>query len=139
MSPEQQLAFWCEQVEMSELSWRERFRDWQCSPGDENWETTEAAVAAARALIKADDYASRPRVEQLALMACLSQSETIEDQDLTVALSLDAQDEELTELLRKRHEVIRQYRRFPARNRALKRGSTPAEAYFLTTAGQHYR
>lgn len=139
MSPEQQLAFWCELVETPELSWRERFRDWQCSPGDDSWKTTEAAVAAARAMIKADDYATRPHAEQLALVACLSQSESIEDQDMAVKLSLDTEDEELTELLRKRHEVIRQYRRFPARNRALKRGSTPAEAYFLTTAGQHYR
>ncbi len=133
------LAFWCEQVARPGQDWRERLRGWQCAPGDERWDSVAEATARAREWAGASDFTARPVNEQAAIVVCLSQSEQLADQALAVSLSASLGDSELTRCLQERHEVIRQYRRFPARNRTLGRGSTPAEAYFLTTAGQHYR
>ncbi len=138
MTSSERLAFWCQQVDQADHSWSDRFRGWQCSPGDETWDSTDEAVYMARTWATADDYVDRPDNEQLAIIACLSQSEQLADHDLAITLSQEVGEEELTAVLRERHEVIRQYRRFPARNRILGRASTPAEAYFMTTAGQQY-
>ncbi len=139
MNAEQQLAFWCKQLATLGNSWRERFADWQCTPGDERWDSVAQATERAREWANAAGFTARPVAEQTAIVVCLSQSERLEDQALALALSSSLGDSELTKHLLARHEVIRQYRRFPARNRLLGRGSTPAEAYFLTTAGQQYR
>ncbi len=139
MSTESLLEFWCQQLAGAGKDWAERFRHWQCAPGDQAWESVERATAQARAWASDTGFAARPAPQQASIIVCLSQSEQLTDQELAVGLSFSLEDSELTRHLQERHEVIRQYRRFPARNRSLGRGSTPAEAYFLTTTGQRYR
>ena len=126
----------------AETGWRSAFEHWRCHPADEDFSHLADALSVARTMAQAP----APPAEQLpGLLLCLSHSETLADHALALAL-LDApaaqalpDREELEKLLRERHEVIRQFGRFPARNRRLRRASTPTEAYFMLGAGALYR
>ncbi len=136
------LDFWVSQLR-DEQSWQARFAAWRSHPDASSYSHHEAAADEARVLAEAAEFAERARREQLAIIACLSTSECLENHDLAISLLeplLDGDPDlaELEALLRARHEVIRQFQRFPARNRTLQRASTPTEAYFMLGAGQQY-
>lgn len=142
--PDQQVAFWFRQIDRPGAGWRERFKDWRATPGDGDWSTLTAALELARRLATADDFEARSHEQQLAAITCLSHSEVLADHELALdclhTLSGTGDDrEELEAWLRERHDVIRLYGRFPARNRVLGRASTPAEAYFVVGFGQQFR
>lgn len=142
-NPDQQLAFWFRQIDRRRVSWRERFRDWRATPGDKDWSTLTAALELARQVATAADFEALSREQQLAAITCLSHSEALADHELALeclqSLSgMDGEREELEAWLRERHDVIRLYGRFPARNRVLGRASTPAEAYFVVGFGQQF-
>ena len=135
------LAFWQEQICPSHGSWIQRLRKFRSHPDDVDFNHLEPALAAARSQAQATDGNLLD-----AIAACLSQSEQLADHELAISLaergsaagdSTDRRD--LLALLRERHEVIRQFGRFPARNRELGRPSTPTEAYFMLGAGQLHR
>lgn len=133
------LAFWYRQIDSAGTSWRERYSDWRAAPGDEGWSTLADALAVARRIAKARDFQARAREQQLATITCLSHSEALADHELAIECAAALRDTELDAWLRERREVIRLYGRFPARNRVLKRASTPAEAYFVVGFGQQFR
>lgn len=133
------LAFWYRQLDRPGAAWRERFSDWRATPGDEDWSTLAGALALARQVAATPDFATRPREQRLAAITCLSHSEILADHELAIECAAALADIELEGWLRERHEVIRLYGRFPARNRVLKRASTPAEAYFVVGFGQQFR
>ena len=97
--------------------------------------TDELARQAARALL--------PRLDALSpderLFACLpfEHSESVEDQRLSCAL-LAPLGEELLRYAQRHREIIERFGRFPHRNAALGRASTPEEIEFLREPGSGF-
>lgn len=137
------LQFWCEQLDGGS-GWIAIFRAWRCHPDDDTWDHLEEATAAARELAQAPDFDARDVRERLAIIVSLSHGEHLPDHDLAIArlqalLTENATLASLDEELRARHEVIRQFGRFPARNRPLQRASTPTEAYYMLGPGPRFQ
>ena len=138
------LPFWVETLARPGLSWRARFQTWRCHPQDERFSHLESAVTAARAAAIGDGGKAMAPDHQLPVIVCLSHSEDLEDHELALDLLANWEaitgnrEPELAALLQERHEVVRQFGRFPARNRLLRRPSSPTEAYFMLGAGQQY-
>ena len=137
------LPFWCEQLDETG-NWVETFRRWRCHPEDWLWDHLEESLVTARNLVTEPGFCQRAVHEQLAAIISLSHGEQLPDHDLAIAslqalLDEDSSLASLDEELRARHEVIRQFGRFPARNRPLKRASTPTEAYYMLGPGPRFQ
>ena len=80
-----------------------------------------------------------PQVQRLFLYLPLEHSEDLADQELCVRLmgALDAEPEWL-EFARRHREIVARFGRFPHRNAALGRASTPEETAFLAEPGSSF-
>ena len=138
-TPGEWLEYWCAGLDPCSEDWPARFKGWRCHPADDTFSHLDDALRHARAL--AGMPAQHTETEILGIALCLSHSEAMQDQDDALALlaGLRGNHPGLEKILRERQEVIRQFGRFPARNRPLKRASTPTEAYFVLGAGALYR
>jgi uncharacterized protein (DUF924 family) len=96
---------------------------------------TEAAARAVarRALARGADRRVAPERRGFFYLPFMH-SESLADQDLAVALYEDAGLEEGLRWARHHRELIRRFGRFPHRNTALGRDSTPAERDYLQSA-----
>lgn len=104
--------------------------------------TDAAARAVARQVIEAGwDTAMRP-VERQFVYLPLEHSESLADQDechrLMLALAAFPETAGLHEWAEKHRVIIRRFGRFPHRNAALGRESTPEEIEFLATPGSRF-
>lgn len=95
-----------------------------------------AHAAAFRLVDSGLDWTIAPQRRSFVYMPFMH-SEDIEDQDLCVALCAERlpDDDNTLEHARKHREVIREFGRFPFRNAALGRESTPAEREYLESGG----
>ncbi|MCB6177165.1 DUF924 domain-containing protein [Rhodobacter sp. Har01] len=99
--------------------------------------TDAQARAAARAALEAGWDLGAPEPERQFFYMPFEHSEDPADQALAVRLMEErmASDPELALHARAHAEIIRRFGRFPFRNAALGRDSTPEEAAFLATGG----
>ena len=103
----------------------------------------EARAFAADALAREAARALLPRAAELSpgerLFACLpfEHSESLDDQDLACALTAPL-GAELLRYAQRHREIIERFGRFPHRNAALGRASTPEELKFLNTPGSGF-
>ena len=100
------------------------------------------ALECAREAIERGDDLTRLPVERQFLYMPFEHSEDLDDQDRGVDLmaSLEAFEETrgLTEWAEKHRAIVRRFGRFPHRNAALGRPSTPAEVEFLKEPGSSF-
>lgn len=106
------------------------------------------AAVLARELIESGQAESLPLIERIVLAICLSNTEdmALHEEALAnlnkLAASVPPGERKLVEgfneLAVRRKEILRQHRRFPVRNQALGRASTPGEAYFVAASGWEY-
>ena len=106
------------------------------------------AAAIAGPLLQSPQTNTLPLIQKIALAMSLSSVEDISLHDQCLqwfAQELDHQQGDDRDTLagfmaiaEKRREYIRQFGRFPIRNQALGRASTPTEAYFLVGTGWDY-
>lgn len=99
--------------------------------------TDAQARAAARVILERGWNKTMTRDEQLFAYLPFEHSESLADQDLCCELMKDFDVELLHYALRHR-EIIQRFGRFPHRNAALGRGSTPAELEFLGQPGSSF-
>lgn len=95
------------------------------------------ARAAARAIISRGWHLSMSESEKLFAYLPFEHSEALADQDLACELMEDFDPEQLRYALRHR-EIIQRFGRFPHRNAALGRESTPEEREFLKEPGSGF-
>ena len=136
------LPFWSEQLPTNG-DWLVCFRRWRCHPDDKQFSHLASALDEARQLAAPEHYTALPSQHQLAVVVCLSQSEDVADHRLveSLAKTLSATGSNtaaLREMLARRQQVLQEFGRFPARNRAMGRASTPTEAYFMLGEGSLY-
>ena len=98
-------------------------------------------ILAGAALDAGTDEALQP-IERLVLCFSFSLGEDLDTHDrgldyLRKRQHLE-QAQDFLEWAEKRREIIRQFGRFPVRNRPLGRASTPTEAYFVVGTGSDY-
>lgn len=93
----------------------------------------EARAAANRALKRGDEL-DVPAAERGFFFLPFMHSEDMADQDRCVALYREAGDDDLTYALR-HADIIRRFGRFPHRNAALGRATTPEEQAYLDAGG----
>ena len=100
-----------------------------------------ARRAARHALAKEHDRALRP-VERMFIYLPLEHSENLPDQELCLRLMMELsgfrETRELNVWAQKHLDIIRRFGRFPHRNVALGRASTPEEIEFLKQAGSGF-
>jgi uncharacterized protein (DUF924 family) len=102
----------------------------------EAFATDAQALAAARTALAAGWDMEAPEPERMFFYLPFEHSEMAEDQDLSVQLmSGRLSDGEMALHGRAHQEVIRRFGRFPFRNAALGRASTPEEMAFLDGGG----
>ena len=99
--------------------------------------TDAQARAAARVILERGWNKAMTRDEQLFAYLPFEHSESLADQDLSCELMKDFEAELLHYALRHR-EIIQRFGRFPHRNAALGRQSTPAELEFLGQPGSSF-
>lgn len=101
--------------------------------------TDAAARAVTRHALERGFDRHLPQVQRLFLYLPLEHSETLEDQELCVRLvgALDGDPDWLDYAVRHR-DIIARFGRFPHRNAALGRATTPEEARFLTEPGSSF-
>lgn len=99
--------------------------------------TDAQARAAARVILERGWNRAMSRDEQLFAYLPFEHSESLADQDLCCELMKDFDAELLRYALRHR-EIIQRFGRFPHRNAALGRQSTPAELEFLRQPGSGF-
>jgi uncharacterized protein (DUF924 family) len=97
------------------------------------YSTEQQAVAAARSAIARGFDRQIPRNRVGFLYMPLMHSEQLPDQQLSLQLFTDAGLEENAGFARHHLEVVRRFGRFPHRNEALARSSTPAEMQYLNS------
>lgn len=98
-----------------------------------SFQTEGDAIDVARAAIE-NDFASKLSKEQRSfLFMPFMHSERLEDQDLAVALYRENGMESNLRFAEHHRGIIRQFGRFPHRNRILGRESTPAELAYLNS------
>lgn len=107
--------------------------------GDPRAFATDGAARAVlyRALDKGFDQGLPWRWRQFLYMP-LQHSESPTDQDLSVALNATLGDEEVLNYARAHKAIIDRFGRFPHRNAALGRETTPEEAEFLKQPGSSF-
>jgi uncharacterized protein (DUF924 family) len=95
------------------------------------------ALAAARVALAAGWDMAAPEPERQFFYMPFEHSETMADQDLAVKLMQERMpsDPEMALHARAHREMIARFGRFPGRNAALGRDSTPAESEFLAAGG----
>jgi len=99
--------------------------------------TDARARVAARAVLERGWDRQMSRSEQLFAYLPFEHSEALEDQDLSVELMKDFEEEQRRYAERHR-DIIRRFGRFPHRNGILGRQSTPAESEFLKQPGSGF-
>lgn len=99
--------------------------------------TDALARAAARVILERGWDRQMPQPEQLFAYLPFEHSEALEDQDLSVELMQDF-DEEQRRYAERHRDIIRCFGRFPHRNDILGRQSTPAEIEFLRLPGSGF-
>lgn len=99
--------------------------------------TDPLALAAARVAVASGWDMDAPEPDRQFFYMPFEHSEDIADQDRAVALMEErlSSDPEMALHARAHREVIRRFGRFPTRNEALGRESTPAEAEYLAAGG----
>lgn len=95
---------------------------------------TQARAVADRALARKFDAAAEPELRQFFYLPFMH-SENIADQDRCVALYEAAHDADGVGYARTHRDIIARFGRFPHRNRALSRQTTPEEQAFLDEGG----
>lgn len=108
----------------------------------------EPAAHIARSLLSHSEEQSLPIAQQLAVVMCLSNMESLDWHDVGLAwfdthlvrVPIDQQPllESFQALAERRREIVRLYGHLPARNQALGRASTPAEAYMMVGHGYEF-
>ncbi|MDF1793847.1 MAG: DUF924 domain-containing protein [Thalassobaculaceae bacterium] len=91
----------------------------------------DKALAVARRALAEGDHVEATRDQRLFLYLPFEHSENPADQDLCMALFSALGDERLTEFAARHKVIIDRFGRFPHRNAALGRESTPVEVVFL--------
>jgi uncharacterized protein (DUF924 family) len=99
--------------------------------------TDAQARMAARAILERAWDKTMTQSEQLFAYLPFEHSEALEDQDLSVELMKDFEEEQRRYAERHR-DIIRRFGRFPHRNGILGRQSTPAESEFLKQPGSGF-
>ena len=99
--------------------------------------TDARARVAARAVLERAWGRTMTQPEQLFAYLPFEHSEALEDQDLSVELMKDFEEEQRRYAERHR-DIIRRFGRFPHRNGILGRQSTPAESEFLKQPGSGF-
>lgn len=95
--------------------------------------TGELALAASRRAIASGFDGQLPRERLAFLYLPFMHSERLEDQDLSLALFEKAGLKENLRFARHHREIVRRFGRFPHRNAALGRVSTPEEKAYLAS------
>jgi uncharacterized protein (DUF924 family) len=112
---------------------RNLFRD---SP--KAWAQDAAALAAARSAIERGFDRALPRYLRMFLYLPFEHSESLTDQERSVALFADLGDEKAYDYALRHREIIQRFGRFPHRNAVLGRVSTPEEIAFLREPGSSF-
>ena len=99
--------------------------------------TDAQARVAARAILERAWGRTMTQPEQLFAYLPFEHSEALEDQDLSVELMKDFEEDQRRYAERHR-DIIRRFGRFPHRNGILGRQSTPAESEFLKQPGSGF-
>ena len=106
--------------------------------GSEAFSQDAAALALTRmALARRDDHLLSPEEKQFLYMP-LMHSEALADQEACIELMKRAGLEEATDFARRHRDIIARFGRFPHRNAALGRVSTPEEIAFLQEPGSSF-
>jgi uncharacterized protein (DUF924 family) len=99
--------------------------------------TDSRALAAARRAVEAGWDMGAPEPERQFFYMPFEHSENMADQDIAVQLLTErlASDPEMSLHARAHRSIVGRFGRFPFRNQALGRDTTPEEAAFLSTGG----
>lgn len=100
------------------------------------------ALALAKETVRSRRDLELPPLERIFVYLPYEHSEDIEDQERCIALFAALEDElpgaELVKWAQAHYDIIRRFGRFPHRNAALGRETTPEEAEFLTQPGSSF-
>lgn len=100
--------------------------------------TDARARAVADAALARGDDAAMTLMQQLFLYLPFEHSEALADQDRCCALFARTGDADFIDYAERHRAIIRRFGRFPHRNAALGRATTPEEAAFLTEPGSSF-